>query len=430
MAQHCKDEEQTKQETYTFIEETIVPDKKRPFKQICLYIGAAIGFGIMSALVFCMTVPFFEAWLPFKSEKSYQAQITPLPSITPIPTPIPTSSPKVSEKPEKTEETIEPLIIYNDIYKKLKQTSKEVEKSIVRVTAVKNQVDIFNNPYENTNVTCGLVVKKTSQELIILVNKKKIDGANSIRVSFQDGAECEAEIYNSNKELGIALVSCKAKVIPEYTMSNLQVAQYGETYGLRTGDPIIALGSPNGYLYSVDYGVISNAVNPAYITDAKIDLINTSIDYNVNGDGIIVNLEGQIIGIITHEFMGSLNRQLNTSIGITKIKPILDKMIEKQDLMYAGITANDVTAEISSKINVPFGVYVTEVEANSPAFAAGIKIGDVIQKVDGKTVTTMSTFSDVVRACSDGQKIKVHFMRTSLSEPKEVEAVVEVKRKK
>lgn len=430
MAQHYKDEEQKNQETYTFIEETIVPKKKRPVKKICVFLGAAIGFGIISAMAMCLTFPLFESLFRVKKQESYQAQITTQPSITPSRTPSVTTTPVASKKPEKQEETKEALTIYSNIYAQLKEMKREVEKSIVQVTAVKNQVDIFDNPYEKTNVTCGIVVKKTKEELIVLVNKKKMDGANSIKISFQDGVTCEAVLYNSNEELGIALISCKTNHLPEYTYSNLKVAEYGETYAIKTGDPIIALGSPNGYLYSVDYGIISNPVNPAYITDAKIELINTSLDYNANGDGVIVNLNGQIVGIITHEFMGSLNKQLNTSIGITKIKPMLEKMIEKQHLMYTGITANDVTSEISSKVNVPFGIYVTEVEANSPAFTAGIKIGDVIQTIDGKTVTTMSTFSEVIGSCKTGQKVTIGFMRTGLSEPKDMQVVIEVVEKK
>lgn len=436
MAEQKKDDSKQnafEQSNYTFIQETIRPKKRSRIKKVLFTTFLACLFGVLSCVVFCISLPFVAKILkvdrrvisfgaPEETERPLALEMTATPN--PSSTVKTTVTPSVTVKPTPTVtpnptsvvgQIEEPATItdYMSMYNELKMLANQVNKSIVTVTSVKNGVDVFNNPSENTNSTCGIIIANNGKELLLFVNNERIESANYLMVTFLDGTKVDAKLYSLHEELGIAIVAVEINELPHTVLESIAVAEFGDSRSQVAGDPVIALGNPNGYMYSVEYGFVSNAVYSSYFTDCKVDLINTTIPYNANGEGVIVNLEGKVIGFITNQaqFKNDLNQDINTCVGITRLKPIIERLVNRTDLIYFGIVGNDVTSEIAKKIGVENGIYVMEVKAESPAYEAGIKKGDVITHIGDTQTTNMTLFNNIISIYSDKQQVSVTLLR-------------------
>lgn len=439
MAEQKKDGDKKEftESNYTFIQETIRPKKRSKWRRIWFTAFLACIFGGVSSIVFCISLPFVSK--VFHIDRKVVTLYTPEETETPAPT-IPSeasASPTVSPtpKPTVTPKPTSSVIVqkqpsditdYSSMYRDLKEITRTVNKSIVTITSVKNGVDVFNNPSENTNSTSGIIIANNGKELLMFVNNQRIESANYLKATFQEGTTVNASLYSMHRELGIAIVAVELADIPTTVLQVIEVVNFGDSRTQVAGDPVIVLGNPNGYMYSVEYGVVSNAIYSAYFIDGKVDLINTTIPYNENGEGILVNLQGQVIGFITNQakFKNDLNKNISTCIGITKLKPIIEHLVNNTPLVYFGILGNDVTTEIATKIGVSAGIYVMEVQAESPAYEAGFKKGDVITHVGGEEIKNMTEFYDILTTHAPNKEITVSYIRKNGEENVSMEASV------
>ncbi|HBY71112.1 MAG TPA: hypothetical protein DEG06_02620, partial [Lachnospiraceae bacterium] len=149
----------------------------------------------------------------------------------------------------------------------------------------------------------------------------------------------------------------------------------------------------------MEVGMITSRGSSVSITDNRLDLFNTDIINNENSDGVIVNLKGEVIGIMTRTLKEDMNEELSAAIGISKIKSVIQRMANKDPKIYFGIKTEDMTDTAKRKHEVENGIYVEAVKANSPAFAAGIKNGDIILEVDSQTVVSTNRFYDIISEC-------------------------------
>lgn len=429
----------TQGEQYTFIQETIGKKKRTKTKRLLFTLVSAVLFGIVSGLVFCLSVSMIaklckidRELIRFQSLEQAGTTSTPAPTTTiaPSQTPQPsaTAQPVQTQGPTIIETIPGDMKDYISIYNELASVAKSVNRSIVTVTSVKSGMDVFNNPSENTKQSYGLVIANNGKELLILVNSNRIESANYLKVTFGQTVTVEASLYNSREELGIAIVAVQLTKIPNEVLETTVIAQFGESTSLNTGSPVIALGNPNGYMYSVQYGFVSNSVNLAYYTDGCVDLVNTTIPYNENGEGIIVNTSGKVVGIITNQasFKQDLNKNINTCLGISKLRTVIEEMVNDSPRMHFGIVANDINQEIADKIGISSGIYVMEVKQDSPAYIAGLKKGDVITRMNTMNMNNVNAFSSYLAMRKANEEVKVTIIRTVGTEKKELVIPVKV----
>lgn len=436
MAEDMNDHKEEPKE-YSFIEETIRPKKKTKLRKVVFTIGMAVLFGVIGSLTFCLSFTYMSQWFGIerltvslgeqpldKQTATPSSTIEPSPSVNPEVTPQETPIIQQQIIQQITEQVPADLSDLNNIYYEITRLATQINYSIVTVTSVKNGVNLFQAPYEKTSNTSGVIIANNGRELLILVAKDRIKDANNLRVSFYDGSTFDATMYSSNEELGITIIGVSLLEVPNSLIATCREVSLGESYTLETGDPVIALGNPNGYMYSLDMGMVSNPVETTYITDCKLDLFNTNIPDNTKGDGIIVNMQGKVVGLITRQFKQELNRNINTCLGISKIKPILEKMINQEPITYCGVVAQDITSDIAERINVNVGVYVTEVEVQSPAFVAEINKGDIIYKMDDVVISNMTTFFNQIAKHNDKDRVVLTIQRYIGNELKSIEIPV------
>lgn len=438
------DETQVKDENgYSFIQEQIASIKKsrikRMFFTVIWTIVLACIFGLVAAVVLCISEPTIAKFLG----KSPDKNTVEFPTITPTegviaeePTPTPTPTPT---KPLENEDgsvmpdtiVIEQTILanindLNNIYTELRKIAKGVNTSIVDVVCTTKAVDLFNSEYEVVKAINGLIVGNNKVDLLILVSLDKIDGTNDIKIKINDNLLIKGRLQDYDKDLNLGIIAVSLASIPDSVEETMLPATLGESYSLIVGTPVIALGSPNGYIDSMELGMITNSGYSHYITDNKVDLFNTDINYNKNGDGVIVNLKGEVIGIITNKLKDDDNEQVNTVVGISKIKKIIDSMVNNTDRTYFGIKGMDMTETVLLETEIENGICVTEVMTESPALDAGVQSGDIITAIDDAAVLSVNAFNTLINSYTPGTEIKVTIIRKVKGESKEIRLSVEL----
>lgn len=411
---------------YNFIEEQIMHKKKNRIKKLGFTIGMTIVlaavFGLVSSIVFYYFGNYIRNVFGCEEAKNPITFSSPEPTVTPNP------KPKHTEKEVKIiqNKLDADLQDYSKMYTLLSEVASTFNRSIVTVSSVIKGVDWFDNPSELSHASYGLVIGNNGKELLILSSKDKIENANRLRVKFKDDVEVNAELYGFDSSTGIAILAVPLDTIPDSTLENVDVAMLGDSYYVSVGTPVLALGSPNGYVYSMETGIVTDEAYDTYVTDSKLELFHTDMSNNSNGEGVIVNLNGQVIGIITHDFNTGLNSSLNTVIGITKVKSTIEKLVNRKDRIYFGIVGSDITPQYAKKMEIDSGVYVTEVEADSPAFRAGIKIGDILLSINNNNIASMNMFNNIISSYVPKTEIKVKLLRTGKSGTKKVSVALEL----
>ncbi|MFV0341626.1 MAG: S1C family serine protease [Anaerocolumna sp.] len=442
------DETHNKDENgYSFIQEQIASTKKGRIKRMIYSViwTIALGciFGLVAAVVLCLAEPAIAKFLGNNQEKNTVEfpTITPtegLAYVEPTPTPTPTAPAKDTESGSDDEDdlmpdtvVIEQTILANindlsNIYMELRKIAKEVNTSIVDVVCTTKAVDVFNSEYEVVKSINGLIVGNNQVDLLILVSLDKIEGTNDIRIKINDNLLIKGSLQDYDKDLNLGVIAVSLTSIPDSVEDALIPATLGESYALVVGTPIIALGSPNGYIDSMEVGMITNSGYSKYITDNKVDLFNTDINYNKNGDGVIANLKGEVIGIITNTLKDDDNQEVNTVIGISKIKKIINSMVNNVDRSYFGIKGMDMTETALLEAEIENGICITEVMTESPALDAGFQSGDVITAIDDVLVLSVNAFNTLLHSYTPGTEIKVTIIRKVKGESKEMNLSVEL----
>lgn len=430
---------------FEFIQEQVIEKKRKKLKkrlfQILVTFLLAILFGLVASATFAIAEPKFFNFL-HKDEKAK----TPISFTTPTPEP---QNPTVTVTPvdlgdggntgTNNNVTPEPEQVQTDpviqkitadltdlqsMSDEIHKMTLNVDKSIVDITCTFPVVDWFNKSVDKTVDTTGVIVADNTADYLILVSLDRVKDANSIKLKFSDTAYVDAAIQDYESELNLALLAVAKEDIPSIYLNNLQVAELSETYLAAVGSPVVALGSPNGHPDSMDVGIITSKGSWADITDNKIELFNTNIEDNTESDGIIVNLDGKIVGIITRTLKEDDNKDISTVIGISKIKSYIEKMANQKPRIYFGIKADDLIDSAKQEHDVSNGIYVNEVLADSPAFKAGMKSGDIIMSVDDDNVLNVNSFYYMISSLAPDTQITVKVKRTSGTEDKDMDIKV------
>ena len=160
------------------------------------------------------------------------------------------------------------------------------------------------------------------------------------------------------------------------------------------------------------YGIVTSTSDTVSRVDAQYGLLTTDITGSSQGSGVILNLEGEIVGIIAQSFGGEENGNLIIGLPISQIKDLIQTLSdENKEMVYLGITGEDITAEISEKKGIPVGIFVEKVEVDSPAMQVGIQNGDVIIELNGEKVETVKGYQQQLKSCKSGETVKVKAMR-------------------
>ena len=299
--------------------------------------------------------------------------------------------------------------------------------SIVSINCSSNQTaqDWFGQQY-NQDVSSsgsGIIVGKNDKELLIATNNHVIEGSNKTIVTFKDGKQAEATLKGTDSTADLAVVTIDISKLSADTLKAIAVAKLGDSDAIQVGQMSIAIGNALGYGQSVTVGYISAKNREVDVSDnyntKKMTFLQTDAAINPgNSGGALININGEVIGINTVKYASNEVEGMGYAIPISKASPIINDLMNREILSenekgYLGISGYDVTEEASKYYNIPIGVYINEVVQGGAAYKAGLKVSDVIVKVNNIEVTSMTQLKEYVNSLKVGTKIDITYMRNS-----------------
>ncbi|HEY9729754.1 MAG TPA: HhoA/HhoB/HtrA family serine endopeptidase [Chroococcales cyanobacterium] len=265
----------------------------------------------------------------------------------------------------------------------------------------------------------GFIIDRSG---IILTNAHVVDRADKVTVILKDGRTFEGKVQGTDEVTDLAVVKING--------NNLPVAPLGDSGTVQVGDWAIAVGNPLGLDNTVTLGIVSTLQRSSTqvgIPDKRLDFIQTDAAINPgNSGGPLLNERGEVIGIntaIRPDAMG-----IGFAIPVNTAKAISSQLARGEQIAhpFLGIRMATLTAQLAQQNNrdpnSPFivpeidGVLVVQVIPNSPAATAGLRRGDVVVEIDGRSVTTADQLQRIVENSGVNQVLQIKVQRGKQTE--------------
>lgn len=315
---------------------------------------------------------------------------------------------------------------YESIQNELYRIGSHASKSIVSVMKLENKDDGMLNDYEAQGQGSGVIVSEDNNYLYILTERKNIADAPYIRVSFTDETGAEATLFKYDGNTGLSILTVEKRLLKLETKRAISVAQLGSAMEVMNGALVIAIGSPLGVNNSILTGNITSIENEVVTKDRNYSVYTTNVVATQNGSGVLINTKGEVIGMIMQSFSGAQETNTVTAVAIDEISGIIQSLRNGKDVPYVGVYLSTVTDDIAEDYDIPKGVYIKEVVADSPAMKAGLQNGDVITHINGDLIQTDARFSEKIAQLIPGTTCEISVKRQNGNEYYEVKCTVTI----
>jgi len=263
----------------------------------------------------------------------------------------------------------------------------------------------------STSSGTGVVLTKDGY---IVTNCHVVEGADLVEVLFSDERVLPANVVGTDAVTDLAVLRVDAR--------NLSAAEFGDSSALRVGDSVVAIGDPLGVELrgTMTNGIVS-AINRDITTRGRtMTLIQTNAALNSgNSGGPLINCYGQVIGINTMkigDYMSSAGVEgLGFAIPSTTVKEIVDQLVTQGYVSgrpALGLSGTVVSAFYQMYYRLPEGMYITEVEPDSSAAAAGLRVGDILLQVNDTRIYDPEDLTALLYSCNVGDTLDVIIYRS------------------
>ena len=260
---------------------------------------------------------------------------------------------------------------------------------------------------ESSSLGSGVIVN--AREGLVLTNHHVVEKADEIEVTLKDGRKLKAELIGSDSETDVALLR-----VPAERLTAVPVADSDE---LRVGDFVVAIGNPFGLGQTVTSGIVSALGRTGLGIEGYENFIQTDASINPgNSGGPLVNLRGELVGINTAILAPSGgNVGIGFAIPANMARVIMEQILEHGEVRRGlfGVGVQDLTPELAQALDLPQqrGAVIAQIEPNSAAARAGLTVGDVVTRVNGREVLTGADLRNQLGLLRVGSKVDLTVIR-------------------
>ena len=274
--------------------------------------------------------------------------------------------------------------------------------SVVSInTTITGGTNIFGQVTESASAGSGFIL---TPDGYIVTNYHVVEDASAIKTTLYNGDTYDAVYIGGDEDYDIAVIKIEA--------TGLQAVTLGNSEELNVGDRVLAIGNPLGELtFSMSGGMVSSVNRTINVSGTPFNMIQTDTSINPgNSGGPLFNQYGEVVGIVSAKYSSYANAAVE---GLGFAIPINDVQAMIEDIMtngfvtnkpYLGITGGTMTEQMAAqyRYNITTGVFVYSVEEGYAAANAGLKLGDVITKIDDHEIASMEDLTSVKKYYSAG----------------------------
>jgi serine protease Do len=248
----------------------------------------------------------------------------------------------------------------------------------------------------------------------IVTNNHVVEGADIVKVSLDDKRELRATLVGRDPQTDIAVIKVDAKDLP--------FATFAESAKVEIGDRVLAIGNPFGIGETVTSGIVSAKSRRPGLGIAYEDFIQTDAAINPgNSGGALVDVDGRLIGINTAILSRSGGFQgVGLAVPSDLVRHVVENLVKNGKVVrgYLGVSVQNLTPTLAESFGLKqhSGAVIAEVKPNSPADKAGLRGGDVITSIDGKTITESADLTMNVVKMAPGNKVELGILRDDKNE--------------
>ena len=286
--------------------------------------------------------------------------------------------------------------------------------SVVSINCSSVSTNIFGQSVQSASSGSGFII---TQDGYIVTNHHVISGASSVTVTLYDGTEYPATVVGSDRDYDVAVLKINA--------TDLQPVTLGNSSSVNVGDTALAIGNPLGELtFSMSQGIVSCCDRAINVDGTPFNMIQVDASINPgNSGGPLMNLYGEVVGIVSAKYSSFSNTTvegLGFAIPIGDVQAIITDIMENgqvTDKPSFGITAGTMTEQMAAQYQIEqkSGAFVYSVNKGGAGEKAGLRMGDVITKVDSTDITSMEDLTAAKKGHKAGDTVTVTYFRDGSS---------------
>lgn len=285
-------------------------------------------------------------------------------------------------------------------------------KSVVGVTVRSVSNTVFGGTSTSDSEGSGIIY---TADGYIVTNYHVIENS----ISNQSISKVYVTLPNSDEEIEASIIGADSVTdiaVIKIQKEGLSAATFDDSNNLKVGELVVAIGNPLGreLAGSITVGYVS-ALNRTLTSNGRTyKLLQTDAAINPgNSGGALVSSSGKVIGINTVKIGATDVEGIGFAITSNIAKPIVDELIKNGKIVrpYIGISGISLDDNMAKRYNLVKGVYVAKIESSSAAYNSGIKVGDVIVKIDDKEITTIEELNEIKNSKNVGDTVKITVYR-------------------
>ena len=282
--------------------------------------------------------------------------------------------------------------------------------SVVSINTSSVTTNAFGQPVEAASAGSGFII---TADGYIVTNHHVVKGATAVNVTLYNGQEYPATVVGGDSDYDVAVLKIEAE--------GLQTVTLGRSSELNVGDTILAIGNPLGELtFSMSKGIVSCCDRAINVDGTPFKMIQVDCSINPgNSGGALVNLYGEVVGIVSAKYSSYASTTvegLGFAIPMDDVQTIITDIMENGQVTnkaYMAITAGTMTESMAAqyRIDVTKGVFVFSTMAGGAGEKAGLKLGDVITKLNDTDITSMEDLAAAKKNFKAGDTVTLTVYR-------------------
>lgn len=285
-----------------------------------------------------------------------------------------------------------------------------VVNSAVSINCSATSTNIFGQQTQTASSGSGFII---TEDGYVVTNYHVVSGASSVEVTLYNGDTYDATVIGGDSDYDVAVLKINA--------SGLQPVTLGESADVNVGDTVLAIGNPLGELtFSMSQGIVSSCDRAINVDGTPFNMIQVDCSINPgNSGGPLVNLYGEVVGIVSAKYStysSTTVEGLGFAIPISDVRSIITDIMENGAVTgkaYMAITAGTMNEQMAAQFNIDVteGVFVYSVVEGGAGDKAGLRLGDVITKMNDKTLTSRQDLSAAMKGYRAGDTVTLTVYR-------------------